>query len=119
MTDCLFCRMVAGEIPADVVLRTARVLAFRDINPQAPTHVLVIPQDHHATVAALSAADPGLLAEVVDAAQAVAEQEGLVSDGGVEPGYRVVTNTGPAAGQSVAHVHLHVLGGRGLGWPPG
>ena len=111
--------MVAGEIPADVVHRTDRVLAFRDINPQAPTHVLVIPQDHHATIAALSSADPGLLAEVVDAVQAVADQEGLVSGGGVEPGYRVVTNTGPGAGQSVAHVHLHVLGGRGLGWPPG
>ena len=119
MTDCLFCRMVAGEIPADVVHRTDRVLAFRDINPQAPTHVLVIPQDHHVTAAALAAADPSLLAEVVRVAQAVAEQEGLATDGGAEPGYRLVTNTGPAAGQSVHHVHLHLLGGRGLGWPPG
>ena len=119
MSDCLFCRMVAGEIPADVVHQTDRVLAFRDINPQAPTHVLVIPQEHHATAAALAAADPGLLAEVVRAAQVVAEQEGLATDGGTEPGYRLVTNTGPAAGQSVHHVHLHLLGGRGLGWPPG
>jgi histidine triad (HIT) family protein len=119
VSDCLFCRMVAGEIPADVVHSTGRVLAFRDINPQAPTHVLVIPKDHHRTVGALAAADPGLLAEVVTAAHDVAAQEGLVGDGGEEPGYRVVTNTGPQAGQTVHHVHLHVLGGRHMNWPPG
>jgi histidine triad (HIT) family protein len=119
VSDCLFCRMVAGEVPADVVHRTDRVLAFRDINPQAPTHVLVIPTDHHPTAAALAAADPALLAEVVGVAQTVAEQEGLATGGGTEPGYRLVTNTGPAAGQSVQHVHLHLLGGRALGWPPG
>jgi histidine triad (HIT) family protein len=119
MSDCLFCRMVAGEIPADVVLETDRVFAFRDINPQAPTHVLVIPKEHHATAAALVAADPGLLGEVVGGAQAVALQEGLVTDGGTEPGYRLVTNTGPQAGQSVNHVHFHVLGGRRMEWPPG
>ena len=119
MTDCLFCRMVAGEAPADVVHETDRVLAFRDINPQAPTHVLVIPKEHHPTAGALAAVDPGLLGDVVSAAHAVARQEGLVSDDGSEPGYRLVTNTGPAAGQTVRHVHLHVLGGRGLGWPPG
>ncbi len=119
MTDCLFCRMVAGEIPADVVHETDRTLAFRDINPQAPTHVLVIPREHHPTVGALAAADPGLLGEVVSGAHAVAVQEGLVTDGGSEPGYRLVTNTGPQAGQSVHHLHFHVLGGRGLGWPPG
>jgi histidine triad (HIT) family protein len=103
VSDCLFCRMVAGEIPADVVHETDRVFAFRDINPQAPTHVLVIPKEHHRNIAA---------------------QEGLVDvdpvDGGTaEPGYRLVTNTGPEAGQSVDHVHLHVLGGRRMGWPPG
>ncbi len=119
MSDCLFCRMVAGEIPADVVHQTDRVLAFRDINPQAPTHVLVIPKEHHRNFGALAAADPALLGEVAHAAHAVAVQEGLVADGGNEPGYRVVTNTGPQAGQSVDHLHLHVLGGRGLGWPPG
>ncbi len=119
MSDCLFCRMVSGEIPADVVHQTDRVLAFRDINPQAPTHVLVIPKEHHPTVGALAAADPGLLGEVVSGAHAVAVQEGLVTDGGSEPGYRLVTNTGPQAGQSVHHLHFHVLGGRGLGWPPG
>jgi len=119
VSDCLFCRMVAGEIPADVVHETDRVLAFRDINPQAPTHVLVIPKEHHTTVGALAAADVQLLAEVVSGAHAVAVQEGLVSDGGTEPGFRLVTNTGPQAGQSVHHVHFHVRGGRGLGWPPG
>ena len=88
MSDCLFCRMVAGEIPADVVHETDRVLAFRDINPQAPTHVLVIPKEHHRNVGALAAADTGLLGEVVAGAHAVALQEGLVTDDGNEPGYR-------------------------------
>ena len=119
MSDCLFCGMVAGSIPADVVHETDRVLAFRDINPQAPTHVLVIPQEHHRNVGALTATDPGLLADVVSAAVRVAEQEGLVAGDGNEPGFRIVTNTGPQAGQSVDHVHLHVLGGRDLRWPPG
>jgi histidine triad (HIT) family protein len=118
VSDCLFCRMVAGEIPADVVLQTDRVFAFRDINPQAPTHVLVIPKDHHGTAAELAAADAGLLAEVVSGAHQVARQEGLVTDGS-EPGYRLVTNTGPQAGQSVHHLHFHVLGGRRMEWPPG
>lgn len=119
MTDCLFCRMVAGEIPADVVHRTDRVLAFRDINPQAPTHVLVIPTEHHRDVGSLVAADPALLGEVVAAAHAVAAEEGLVGEDGAEPGYRLVTNTGREAGQSVFHVHVHVLGGRRMEWPPG
>ena len=119
MSDCLFCRMVAGEIPADVVHSTDRVLAFRDINPQAPTHVLVIPKEHHPTVGALAAADVALLGECVSAAQSIAAEEGLISGDGDEPGYRLVTNTGPQAGQSVHHVHFHVLGGRGMGWPPG
>jgi histidine triad (HIT) family protein len=111
--------MVAGDVPATVVHQTDRVFAFRDINPQAPTHVLVIPKDHHRNVAALAAADPGLLGEVVSAAHRVAGQEGLVDGDTAEPGYRVVTNTGPQAGQSVDHVHLHVLGGRRMEWPPG
>ena len=119
MTDCLFCRMVSGEIAADVVHETDRVLAFRDINPQAPTHVLVVPKEHHRNLGELASADPGLLGEVARAAHAVALQERLVSDGGIEPGYRVVTNTGPQAGQSVDHLHLHVLGGRPMKWPPG
>jgi histidine triad (HIT) family protein len=109
MSDCLFCRIVAGEVPATVVAETDRTLAFRDISPQAPTHVLVVPRDHHAELAACAAADPGLLPDLVAAAVAVAQQEGL--DGG----YRVLTNTGPDAGQTVHHLHLHVLGGRPLG----
>lgn len=118
VSDCLFCGMAAGAVPADVVHETDRVLAFRDINPQAPTHVLVIPKEHHRNIGELASGDPALLGEVVAAAHGVAEQEGLIPDDG-EPGYRVVANTGRQAGQSVFHVHLHVLGGRDLGWPPG
>jgi histidine triad (HIT) family protein len=89
-------------------------IAFRDINPQAPTHVLVIPKDHHPDLAALASSDAGLLAEVAVLASRVAEAEGLA-----DSGYRVVFNTGPEAGQTVFHVHAHVLGGRRLAWPPG
>jgi histidine triad (HIT) family protein len=113
VTDCLFCRIVAGEIPARVVAETERTVAFRDVNPQAPTHVLVVPRAHHADVAAVAAADPALLAEVMTAAVSVAGSEGLSG------GYRLVTNTGDDAGQTVHHLHVHVLGGRALGWPPG
>jgi histidine triad (HIT) family protein len=113
VTDCLFCRIVAGEIPARVVAETERTMAFRDVNPQAPTHVLVVPRAHHADVAAVAAADPALLAEVMTAAASVAGSEGLSG------GYRLVTNTGDDAGQTVHHLHVHVLGGRALGWPPG
>lgn len=119
MTECLFCRMCAGQIPADIVWENDRVFAFRDIHPQAPTHVLVIPRAHHATLGALSTSDPGLLSDVVAGAHAVARQEGLVGPDGADPGWRLVINTGPAGGQVVHHVHLHVLGGRNLGWPPG
>jgi len=118
-SDCLFCRMVAGEIQPDVVRETDRTLAFRDINPQAPTHVLVVPKEHHATLGALATADPELTAELVAAASAVAVQEGLVTADAPEPGWRLVANSGPQAGQTVHHVHLHVLGGRDLQWPPG
>ncbi|GAB4083120.1 histidine triad nucleotide-binding protein [Modestobacter muralis] len=111
--------MVAGEITPDVVAETATTLAFRDLDPQAPTHVLVVPKTHHATIGALAAADPVLAAELLAAAQAVAVQEGLATEAGPEPGWRLVANSGPGAGQTVHHVHLHVLGGRGLGWPPG
>jgi histidine triad (HIT) family protein len=111
--SCPFCGIAAGDIPATVVHETPRTLAFRDLNPVAPTHVLVIPRDHFADVAELSAADPVYLAEVLAAAVDVARQEGLTG------GYRLVTNTGDDAGQSVHHLHVHVLGGRSLGWPPG
>jgi histidine triad (HIT) family protein len=111
--DCLFCRIVAGDVPADVVHETDRTLAFRDGAPQAPTHVLVVPREHHADVASVVDADPALAAELVAVAVAVARRREL--DGG----YRLVTNTGDDGGQTVQHAHLHVLGGRSLSWPPG
>jgi diadenosine tetraphosphate (Ap4A) HIT family hydrolase len=109
--ECLFCRIAAGEIPATVVRETDRTVAFRDINPQAPTHVLVIPREHHRDVGEL-ARDGALLTAVLQEATAVAADEGLDA-------YRVVFNTGAGAGQTVFHVHAHVLGGRGMSWPPG
>jgi histidine triad (HIT) family protein len=111
--DCLFCRFVSREVEPDVVHETATTLAFRDINPQAPTHVLVIPKAHHPTFVALAENEPAVVADLGRAAAAVAEQEGLAG------GYRLVFNTGPEAGQTVFHVHGHVLGGRPMGWPPG
>lgn len=111
---CLFCQIVAGEVPATIVRESDRTLAFRDINPQAPTHVLVIPRTHFDTVSALAAGDPDLLTELIRESAAVAADEGI--DG---RGYRLVFNSGREAGQTVFHVHAHVLGGRGLGWPPG
>jgi histidine triad (HIT) family protein len=110
-SDCLFCRIVAGEVPADVVARTDRAIAFRDVDPKAPVHVLVIPREHHADVAQLAAADPTLLAELVELADQVA---GTEADGQ----FRLVFNTGPGAGQSVFHVHGHVVAGARLGWSP-
>lgn len=113
MEGCLFCGIVAGEIPATVVYETDRLLAFRDIGPQAPTHVLVIPREHHRDIGALVAADPALAGELMAGAVAVAQQEGLGA------GHRLVLNTGPDGGQTVDHVHAHVLGGRHMTWPPG
>ena len=111
--SCLFCGIVAGEIPATVVHETERTLAFVDLHPGAPTHVLVIPRDHYATAAELAEADPAYAGEVIAAAAAVARQEGLTG------GYRLVANTGDDAGQTVHHLHIHVLGGRPMSWPPG
>ncbi|MFI6205022.1 histidine triad nucleotide-binding protein [Streptomyces sp. NPDC051041] len=110
--DCLFCKIVAGTIPATIVRETETTVAFRDINPQAPTHVLVIPKAHYPDAAALAAAAPELAADVLRETGAVAEEEKLES-------YRIVFNTGTGAGQTVFHTHAHVLGGRGLQWPPG
>lgn len=110
--DCLFCKIVAGEIPGDLVLSTDHVVAFRDIDPVAPTHVLVVPREHQPDAAATGEADPEALARLVAAAAEVASREGLAD-------YRMVFNTGAGAGQSVFHTHLHVLGGRSMGWPPG
>ncbi len=114
MTDCLFCGIAAGDIPATVVLESARTITFRDINPQAPMHVLVIPREHYANLAEVAEAGDGLLDEIAAQAALVAGKEGVA-----ESGYRVVFNTGPDAGQTVAHAHAHVLGGRSLSWPPG
>jgi histidine triad (HIT) family protein len=110
----LFCGIAAGQIPATVVVGGKRVVAFRDLNPQAPTHVLVAPRDHYPDVAALAAAGDGLLDEVVTVAREVAEAEGIEATG-----YRIVFNTGRDAGQTVGHVHAHLLGGRPMAWPPG
>lgn len=110
--DCIFCRIVAGGIPADVVAESEWSLALRDLGPQAPTHVLVIPRRHVPDVASLGAASAAELADAVALADRVADQEGLA-------GYRMVANTGAAAQQTVFHAHLHVLGGRDLSWPPG
>jgi histidine triad (HIT) family protein len=110
--DCLFCKIVAGDMDADVTADNERAVAFRDINPQAPTHVLVVPRDHHPDLGSLASADPQALADVVGLATRVAQDEGLSA-------HRVVFNTGSEAGQSVFHCHAHVLGGRSLSWPPG
>ena len=114
MEDCLFCRIVAGEIPATTVLDTAGALAFRDLNPKAPTHVLLIPKEHVTHAGELTAAHGDLLGDLFEAAAQVAAQEGVA-----EGGYRLVFNVGDDAGNSVPHLHLHLLGGRKLGWPPG
>ncbi|MEU5827802.1 histidine triad nucleotide-binding protein [Micromonospora tulbaghiae] len=108
--DCLFCRIVAGEIPATIVRETATTLAFRDIDPKAPTHVLVIPKEHYADVATLAQGAPELAGEVLQTAAVVAEAEGLTVDG-----FRLMFNTGPYGGQEVFHVHAHLLGGAPLG----
>jgi histidine triad (HIT) family protein len=110
--SCLFCRIVSGEIPAKLAAETAECVAFHDVNPQAPLHVLVIPRAH---VASLDAAtDPTQLGHLLTLAAEIARREGYA-----ERGYRTVINTGPDAGQTVFHVHLHLLAGRPLGWPPG
>jgi histidine triad (HIT) family protein len=111
--DCLFCRIVAGEIPSDRVYEDDDVIAFRDIHPQAPTHVLVVPRRHVADIDTLEEDDAGLLTALFAAVRRVAGQERLVR------GYRVVTNVGAESGQSVLHLHLHLLGGRPMTWPPG
>ena len=112
--DCLFCKILAGDIPSDEVASTEGTYAFRDINPGAPTHVLVIPREHIDNAAALTAAHGDLLAEVFATAQQVARQEGVA-----DSGYRLVFNVGDDALNSVPHLHLHVIGGRKMGWPPG
>jgi histidine triad (HIT) family protein len=115
MTDsrCPFCRIAAGDLPATIVYRDADLIAFHDINPQAPTHILVIPTRHIASAAALTESDRDLAGRLLIAAARIAEQQGL------QAGYRLVTNIGRQAGQAVDHLHIHILGGRRMSWPPG
>ncbi|SNS48781.1 histidine triad (HIT) family protein [Micrococcales bacterium KH10] len=110
-SDCLFCRIVAGELPSQRVAETQRVIAFKDIDPKAPVHALVVPRDHYGDVAQVAAADPELLAEMITLADQVA---GTLADGQ----FRLIFNSGPRAGQSVFHVHAHVIAGTQLGWTP-
>ncbi len=109
---CIFCSISEGNIPADVVASDERVMAFRDISPVAPSHIVVIPRQHHANVAELTAADPELAGHLLSFAASVATQENI-------NGFRLVFNTGADGGQTVEHVHAHILGGRNLQWPPG
>lgn len=114
MTDCIFCKIVSGDIPGDIVYQDDDVLAFRDLNPQAPTHILIIPRKHIATTNDIQPEDAELVGKMYLAAKQVAADEGIA-----EPGYRAVMNCNAGAGQTVFHIHLHLIGGRPMGWPPG
>ena len=114
MADCLFCKIVAGQIPATIVFQDDHVVAFKDITPRAPTHVLIVPRRHVASLNDLVADDDALVGEMVRAAAAIAREQGLA-----ERGYRNVFNCNADAGQTVFHIHLHLLGGRTMAWPPG
>ncbi len=112
--DCLFCKILEGGIPADIIYESDSAIAFRDVNPQAPVHVLIIPREHIATINDLDTDDAVMVGRLFMAAKEIARDEGLADDG-----YRVVMNCNAAAGQTVFHLHLHLLGGRSLAWPPG
>ena len=114
MPDCLFCRLAAGEIPASIVFEDDQLVAFKDITPQAPTHILLIPRRHISTLNDLAPGDDGLVGEMTRRAAAIAREQGLA-----DRGYRVLFNCNADAGQTVFHIHMHLLGGRRLGWPPG
>ena len=114
MSDCLFCKIVNREIPGSIVYEDERVLAFNDINPQAPTHVLLIPKRHIPTLTDLQPGDDPIVGELVRRAAAIAAERGIAAGG-----FRTVINTNRDAGQTVFHIHVHLIGGRGLGWPPG
>jgi histidine triad (HIT) family protein len=111
--SCLFCKIVTGDVPSESVHESPTTFAFRDLNPAAPTHVLVIPRSHYRNAADLARGEPATVADLVDAAHEIAASEGL------DAGYRMVFNTGAEAGQTVFHAHLHLLGGRTMDWPPG
>ena len=112
--DCLFCKIIAGDIPAEIIYESDTAIAFRDINPRAPTHVLIVPREHIATINDINPEQEAIVGSLFSAARAIAAQEGISDDG-----YRAVMNCNAAAGQTVFHLHLHLLGGRILGWPPG
>ena len=112
--DCIFCKIASGEIKANVVYRDDRVTAFRDIQPQAPTHILIIPNRHVRGVGDMDPADAGAMADLAIAARTVAAQEGIATSG-----FRLILNSGPDANQTVDHLHLHLIGGRAMTWPPG
>jgi len=112
--DCLFCRILTGDIPAEIIYESETAIAFRDINPQAPTHVLIIPRKHIATINEIDEGDRTLVGGLYSAAREIAAAEGIADDG-----YRVVMNCNERAGQTVFHIHLHLLGGRAFTWPPG
>ena len=112
--DCLFCKIITGDIPADIIYESDTAIAFRDINPRAPTHVLIVPREHIATINDINPEQEAIVGSLFSAARAIAAQEGLSDDG-----YRAVMNCNAAAGQTVFHLHLHLLGGRILSWPPG
>jgi histidine triad (HIT) family protein len=115
MGECLFCRIINGETPATILHQDPRAIAFRDINPQAPVHILVIPRQHIESLdEAAAPEDEGLLGHLLLVGAELARKEGLSAEG-----YRTVVNTGAAAGQTVYHIHVHILGGRGMDWPPG
>jgi histidine triad (HIT) family protein len=114
MSDCIFCRIASGEIESEVVYQDDEVVGFRDLNPQAPTHVLIVPRRHIATTNDLTPEDAALVGRLILAAKRIAEQDGIA-----RRGYRTVLNCNAEAGQSVFHLHLHLLGGRPMGWPPG
>ena len=113
MADCLFCRIIAGEIPSSKVYEDETVYAFRDIDPKAPVHFLVLPKEHIASVAEIRPENAGIVAHIFEVIAQIAARDGF------SQGYRVVTNVGEQGGQSVAHLHFHVLAGRDMGWPPG
>jgi histidine triad (HIT) family protein len=113
VSACLFCQIASGERPATIVQRSDDVIAFRDIHPQAPTHILIIPTKHIVSVAEATVEDEGLIGRLISVAREIAQQENLGK------GYRLVINTGSQAGQSVFHLHVHLLGGRAMQWPPG
>lgn len=114
MADCLFCKIITGDVPSEKVFETEKVLAFRDIRPQAPVHILIIPKEHIASAQQINASNSQAVADIAEVIPKIAEQEGISKQG-----YRIVSNIGFHGQQTVEHLHYHLLGGRQLGWPPG